>query len=132
MKSTLNHLGLNVSDKELSFPFYKELLSYLGYELFEENESSLAMVTKSMGVWLHETHEKHKDTKYHRKGTGLNHIAFKVDSKEDVDKFYNEFLKPRSIKTLYGTPKHFPEYTDKYYAVFFEDPDRVKLEVMFM
>lgn len=131
MNSTLNHLGLNVSDKK-SFPFYKELLSYLGYELFEENEGSLAMITESMGVWLHETHENHKNVNYHRKGTGLNHIAFRVDSKENVDKFYNEFLKPRGIKTLYGTPKHFPEYTDKYYAVFFEDPDRIKLEVMFM
>ena len=49
-----------------------------------------------------------------------------------MDRFHKEFLKPRKIKTLYSTPKKFPEYTKDYYAVFFEDPDRIKLEVCFI
>jgi hypothetical protein len=30
---------------------------------------------------------------------------------------------------LYGGPREYPEYAAAYYAVFFEDPDRIKLEV---
>ena len=32
--------------------------------------------------------------------------------------------------SLYRTPREFPEYRPGYYAVFFEDPDRLKLEVV--
>lgn len=30
---------------------------------------------------------------------------------------------------FHGTPREFPDYRPGYYAVFFEDPDRLKLEV---
>lgn len=43
----------------------------------------------------------------------------------------DEFLVTNKIPTLYGTPKLFPEYEEGYYAVFFEDPDRIKLEVAY-
>jgi catechol 2,3-dioxygenase-like lactoylglutathione lyase family enzyme len=46
-----------------------------------------------------------------------------------VDRFRREFLDARGVPTLYGTPRDFPEYSPGYYAVFFEDPDRLKLEV---
>jgi hypothetical protein len=65
----------------------------------------------------------------------LNHIAFQAKSKADVDRLHSEFLVPRSIKVLYGGPKEYPEYSkhlehpeEGYYAVYFEDPDRIKLE----
>ena len=60
---------------------------------------------------------------------GLNHLAFRVDRREEVDRFRNEFMASRSIAPLYGTPRAFPEYAPGYYAVFFEDADRIKLEV---
>ncbi|OLS23908.1 MAG: hypothetical protein HeimC3_22510 [Candidatus Heimdallarchaeota archaeon LC_3] len=51
--------------------------------------------------------------------------------RDDVDRFHNEFLKAKNLKTLYKTPKPFPETTEKYYAVYFEDPDRIKLEICY-
>jgi hypothetical protein len=38
--------------------------------------------------------------------------------------------KPRGIIALPGTPREFPEYAPAYYAVFFEDADRLKLEIV--
>ena len=67
---------------------------------------------------------------FHRKRTGLNHLAFRVPHREDVDRFANDFLAPRGLAPLYETPREFPEYRPGYYAVFFEDPDRLKLEVV--
>ncbi|HVQ74394.1 MAG TPA: hypothetical protein VMT79_02540 [Candidatus Binatia bacterium] len=65
----------------------------------------------------------------HRKRPGLNHVAFGVSARADVDRFAREFLAPRGLATLYATPREFPEYRPGYYAVFFEDPDRLKLEI---
>jgi catechol 2,3-dioxygenase-like lactoylglutathione lyase family enzyme len=53
-----------------------------------------------------------------------------VDRREDVDRFQAEFMAPRRLAALYGTPREFPQYRPGYYAVFFEDPDRLKLEIV--
>jgi hypothetical protein len=39
-------------------------------------------------------------------------------------------MAPRRLPPLYETPREFPEYRPGYYAVFFEDPDRLKLEIV--
>jgi catechol 2,3-dioxygenase-like lactoylglutathione lyase family enzyme len=67
---------------------------------------------------------------FHRKRPGLNHLALRVPQREDVDRFRDEFMAPRRLLSLYQTPREFPEYRPGYYAVFFEDPDRLKLEVV--
>src|SRR2546428_9609653 len=54
--------------------------------------------------------------------------CLQAKSKADVDRLHSELLAPRSIKILYGGPKEYPEYRKGYYAVYFEDPDRIKLE----
>jgi hypothetical protein len=56
-------------------------------------------------------------------------VCFGVRERGDVDRFVAEFMRPRSIAPLYETPREFPEYRPGYYAVFFEDPDRLKIEV---
>ena len=41
-------------------------------------------------------------------------------------------MRPRRIAPLYDSPREYPEYRPGYYAVFFEDPDRLKLEVTYV
>ena len=132
IKTTLNHLQIYVSDREKSFPFYKELLRHLGYKIVDETKTHIGMRNSPTDIWLKETPQENKKNKYNRRNTGVNHIAFKVSKKEDVDTFCKEFLTPQGINTLYNSPKRFPEYTKKYYAVFFEDPDKIKLEVVYL
>jgi hypothetical protein len=57
-------------------------------------------------------------------------VAFRVERREEVDRFRAEFMTPRRLPPLYDTPREFPEYRPGYYAVFLEDPDRLKLEVV--
>jgi hypothetical protein len=45
-------------------------------------------------------------------------------------RFVAEFMQPRGMAALYESPREYPEYRPGYYAVFFEDPDRLKLEVV--
>ena len=132
IKTTFNHLQIYVSDKNRSFPFYKELLSYLGYKVVCEDESCLGMKNGPTDIWMVEVPKENKNKPFSRRNVGVNHLAFGVSKKEDVDKFCKEFLIPRKIRLLYNSPKLFPEYTDRYYAVYFEDPDKIKLEVVFL
>lgn len=131
MKSFIYHIQVNVSDSKVSFPFYKDFLGYLDYKISFEDETTLGTTNGTCDVWVIQTDGKYKVNKYNRKNTGLNHISFGVYSKEDVDTFVKEFLIPRNIKQLYESPKEFKEYQEGYYAVYFEDPDRIKIEVVY-
>jgi catechol 2,3-dioxygenase-like lactoylglutathione lyase family enzyme len=130
MNAVLEHIILNVSNPKISFPFYKNLFNYFEYKLIpNEEDDHIAFRKKGTpDFWFIAKAPKFILNGFHRKNTGINHFAFHVNSKDEVDKFFNEFLRPKNIKTLYGSPKEFPEYTKDYYAVYFEDPDRIKLE----
>ena len=132
IETSLNHLQIYVKDCKVSFPYYKDLLTYLGYSVVLEDESHLGMRNGPTDIWLKGVPKENKTIGFNRRNIGVNHIAFGVFQKDDVDKFCQEFLTTRGIKPLYNTPRSFPEYTPKYYAVFFEDPDKLKLEVVFL
>jgi hypothetical protein len=55
-----------------------------------------------------------------------------VPTKSWVDRFYKEYLVPHKTPVLYGGPKLHDEYRTGYYAVYFEDPDRIKLELAYV
>ncbi len=131
MNSKLGHVYLYVSDLDKSYEFYKKFLEYLGYKEEVKEDWGFSFTKDGLSIWFEPSQGEHLAKGYHRKRVGLNHLAFHLDSKEDVDKFYQEFLVKQNIGVLYGTPKVFPEYGEKYYAVFLEDPDRIKLEVAY-
>lgn len=131
MKSRIGHIYLYVSDLSKSYDFYNKLLSYLGYQGVVNEEWGFSFLNDGLSIWFEKARTGHIDKGYHRKRVGLNHLAFRVNAKEDVDKFYNEFLLRNNIPTLYNTPRVFNEYEEGYYAVYFEDPDRIKLEVSY-
>ena len=58
---------------------------------------------------------------------GLHHLAFHADSRSDVDAFH-KFLESIAA-TILDPPREY-DYTPGYYAVFFADPDGLKLEVV--
>ena len=130
MKAKIYHLEIHVGVYKKSLAFYKDLLGYLEFKTTLEEDYLAGFSDGAADLWLVATDPKYLINKFHRKNVGLNHLAFRVNSKEEVNMFHDEFLKPRAIASLYQTPKFFPEYTPNYYAVYFEDPDRIKLEVV--
>lgn len=130
MNADLYHLQINVSNAKKSLPFYKELLTFFGYRVIDESQEHVGMSNGTVDFWFVQTEAAHISRTYHRKTTGINHLSFKLPAKRDVDEFIKVFLKKHHLRSLYGTPKYFPEYHEKYYAVFFEDPDRIKIEVV--
>lgn len=131
MKTFVYHLQINVSDSGKSFPFYKELLRLLGYKTTHDGKKVLGLSNGTTDFWLIQTNKPFLPNGFHRKNVGLSHVAIGVTKKENVDKIVKNFLEPRKIKPLYDSPKKFPEYQKDYYAVYFEDPDRMKLEIVY-
>lgn len=133
--NSIAHIEINVKDLEISTEFWNKFISHLGWEQFGVGDP---LVTGFKGldkthIFLVQTDQDFIENGYHRKNVGLNHFAFRVDSLEKVDLFAS-FLKENNIPTLYGEdPKDYSlEYgQEKYYAVFFEDPNRIKIEVVF-
>ncbi|HEU4366642.1 MAG TPA: VOC family protein [Methylomirabilota bacterium] len=125
----MGHLQLNVGDAGVSVPFYRELLGYFEYRVVLGERDILGMSNGTTDFWIVQAPGERAGARFHRKNPGLNHVAFRVGSRDDVGRFHDEFLKPRGIPALYGGPRDYPEYRPGYHAVFFEDPDRLKLEV---
>ncbi len=130
VKARLYHLQLNVRDGGRSLPFYRALFGQLEWRTLHDAGGVAGFSDGAADIWVMEAGVGHSAAGYHRKRAGLNHLAFAVPRREDVDRFAAEFVRPRGLAALYGTPREFPEYVPGYYAVFFEDPDRVKLEVV--
>jgi catechol 2,3-dioxygenase-like lactoylglutathione lyase family enzyme len=129
MKASVYHVQLNVTNATVSMPFYRALLGYFEYRVMVGAPDVLGMSNGTTDFWIVQAAADRVDAPFHRKHVGLNHVAFRVTSRADVGRFHDEFLAPRRIAPLYGGPRDYPEYRPGYHAVFFEDPDRLKLEV---
>ena len=76
IETSFNHLSIYVSDRKISFQFYKELLTYFGYQLVDEDESHLGMRNDPTDIWLKEVSKENKSRGYNRRNVSVNHLAF--------------------------------------------------------
>ncbi len=124
----LSHIDLNVSDYVKSIKFYDTILIPLGWKRLVCQKTFTTYCDGFMKICICPTEEKYVTIGFHRKRTGLNHIAFYASSKDEVDNLYHNVLIKNNIDCLYEKK---PDGDESYYAVFFEDPDRIKLEVVY-
>jgi catechol 2,3-dioxygenase-like lactoylglutathione lyase family enzyme len=122
---SLEHLDIYVSDLVRSGEFWGSFLTALGYHEFAKSATGWSWTNGDSTVFLLQAEPGYLDPPYHRKRVGLNHLAFAVSQKRQVDDLANQ-LRERSVPLLYGGPRS----GRKTYAVFFEDPDRIKIEVV--
>lgn len=123
----IDHLVLSVSDFGRSREFYRKVLGFLGFDLRYDYSGAAGFHNGKTRLWIMEADEdgrKHK----HRKGDiGFHHYAFELRSRADVDAL-GAFLNENEV-TITDPPDTY-NGDDKYYAVFFEDPDGMRLEAM--
>lgn len=130
MISRLAHLQLNVDPDNL--PFYQDLVSFLGWETTYADDGMLG-VTGANGASIWFVDQVNNITNDYD-GAGLNHLAFGVDSQDDVD-HAAAWLTERGIEHLFETPRHRPEFShddaSTYYQVMFESPDKLLFEIVY-
>jgi catechol 2,3-dioxygenase-like lactoylglutathione lyase family enzyme len=126
---TLHHVEIYVSDLQRTTDFWKWLLTEkFSYTVFQQWKSGISFLLGETYIVFVQTESNYLRNPYNRKNTGLNHLAFHCNSREFVDELTKE-LEERNITVLYKDRHPFAG-GDDYYAVFFEDPDRIKVEVV--
>jgi catechol 2,3-dioxygenase-like lactoylglutathione lyase family enzyme len=126
----VHHVDLVVSSIGRSLPFYSELLGPLGYTRVEEVEGERGetiwyLTGPGTSVGLREAQSE--SGPYDRYAVGLHHIAFEADSRLQVD-VLADWVRTQAVE-LESEPQEYA-YLPGYYAVFFYDPDGIKLEIV--
>ncbi|MCB1058713.1 MAG: VOC family protein [Calditrichaeota bacterium] len=125
----LSHVEIYVSDLEKSRRFWQWLLcEELGYEIYQDWPEGVSFREGGTYIVFVQTPKKHLSTGYNRCRTGLNHLAFHARTKSHVDDLTAK-LRARGVTILYED-RHPHAGGPETYAVFFEDPDRIKVEVV--
>jgi catechol 2,3-dioxygenase-like lactoylglutathione lyase family enzyme len=132
--SAIDHLDLVVTSLEASLDFYRGLLEPLGYVRLSEIEGErgervvyLGRVGEGGEVSLREAQSDAHPAPYDRYGVGLHHLAFAAGSRDVVDE-RAAWLRERGAIIESGPDEY--AYSPGYYAVFFYDPDQIKLEIV--
>ena len=135
IEPTLDHLDLVVADLERSLRFYRELLAPLGWtrvsEIAGERGERVLYIGgdehRPFALSLRQTQSDAHGLPYDRYAVGVHHLAFKAPSREAVDE-RARWLGEQGAE-IESPPREY-DYTPGYYAVFFYDPDGIKLEVV--
>jgi catechol 2,3-dioxygenase-like lactoylglutathione lyase family enzyme len=118
----IDHISIRVSDYAKSKAFYGKLFGFLGFEISDEYPSTIGWTNGKTRYWIAPAEGR----KSYRIGDlGLHHYAFELRNRADVDAL-QAFLEAEGAKIVDPAD----EYYDDYYAVFFLDPDGIKLEGM--
>jgi glyoxylase I family protein len=132
----LRHVVLVVSSLETSLRFYRGLLEPLGWTELTEYTGERGQRTCSIwgpggaempSVQLREKLSDAHGVPYDRFAVGIHHLAFDAPSREAVDE-RARWLRETGARIESGPAEY--AYTAGYYAVFFYDPDGIKLEIV--
>ncbi|MGM0888809.1 MAG: VOC family protein [Bacillota bacterium] len=127
-KGFLHHIELYVSNLKRSIDFWGWFLDELGYEPFQEWESGRSWRLGEIYIVFVQAETRFLDIPYHRGRVGLYHLAFHAASRQQVDEITRK-LRNRGVTTLYADKHPFAGGKD-HYALYFEDPDRMKVELV--
>ncbi len=133
MPALVDHIDLVVSSLEGSLPFYKELLSAWGkvYDHRIEGERGeevhyIGLPDGGVAIGLR---ERQVDGGFDRYRLGVHHVCFSASSREQVDE-RAAWLSEQGAEIESGPEEY--GYSEGYYAVFFYDPDGLKLEIAYI
>ncbi|MGE0224258.1 MAG: VOC family protein [Acetobacteraceae bacterium] len=135
MRGIVHHVDLTVRDPKTSFELYNAVLTELGYHLARDNERGfgweLESSSGSHSIDILKASADGAQRVHDRYSPGLHHLAWAVDSREAVEKMHDLLI--RIGATVLDPPAEYPQYNKGrgYYAVFFADPDGLKLECVY-
>jgi glyoxylase I family protein len=129
--SGVHHVDLVVSSIERSLTFYRELLAPLGFHRVgevegERGETIWYLSGPGSSIGLREA-QSERQQPLDRYEVGLHHLALEASSRAAVDE-RAAWLRSHGAEIESGPEEY--GYSPGYYAVFFFDPDGIKLEIV--
>lgn len=122
----IDHLVLSVGDFAGSKAFYDKLLGFLGFKRKYDYADMAGWSNGKTLFWIAAADEQGRKRTYRKGDIGFHHYAFELASRKDVDAL-GAFLEQNGM-TVLDPPGEY--YGRNYYAVYFADPDGMKLEAM--
>lgn len=110
---------------QASVDFRAWLLDELGYEPKNEWDGGRSWIKGPTYVVLKRA--ANSDQPFDRQAPGLNHLAFHAESREQVDEL-SESIREREDAAVLYDEQH--PYAGGYYALYCEDPEGIKVEVV--
>jgi glyoxylase I family protein len=123
----IDHIYIAVRDLRASEAFYDAVMPILGFRknAFRINDAShIQYFNRHFGYVLRSAaggtppHNPYQP--------GMHHFCFRVEDPQAVEVVAREL---RTAGFACSALKRYPEYADDYWAIFFEDPDGIRLEV---
>jgi catechol 2,3-dioxygenase-like lactoylglutathione lyase family enzyme len=128
--SGVHHVIITVNDLTRSRHFYETLMPRLGYA--GKWEADGAPVVGFFGgggsFWVKQADPRYAGERFSKDRVGLCEVAFRAESREQVEALAGDV--ERWGGTILDPPCEYPQYAPGYYAVFFADPDGIKLELV--
>jgi catechol 2,3-dioxygenase-like lactoylglutathione lyase family enzyme len=122
----IDHLVLSVGDLARSKDFYGKVLAFLGFKLKYDHTDMVGWSNRKTLFWIAQADAQGRKRKHRKGDIGFHHYAFELSSRKDVDAL-GAFLDQHGM-TMIDPPGEY--YDSSYYAVYFADPDGMKLEGM--
>jgi catechol 2,3-dioxygenase-like lactoylglutathione lyase family enzyme len=122
----IDHLVLSVGDFARSKDFYDKLLGFLGFKREYDHADMTGWSNGKTLFWIAAADAQGRKHKYRKGDIGFHHYAFELASRDDVDAL-GAFLENNGMAVI-DPPGEY--YGRNYYAVYFADPDGMKLEGM--
>jgi len=131
--SGVHHVDLVVSDLERSLRFYSALLGPLGWRGVsnapgERGETIRYLYGPGSSIGLRQAPDPSAGLPVDRYRIGLHHLCLETATREALDEAAARLGELGA--TITDGPREFPQYRPGYYAVFFHDPDGIKLELV--
>jgi glyoxylase I family protein len=128
----IHHVIVTVNDIARSRDFYAKLLPRLGYgavwEPPDADRPSIGWLGSGGSFWIKVADPRYVGESFSKDRVGLCEVAFHAEDRALVDALAREV--PAWGGTILDAPREYPEYVPGYYAVFFADPDGIKLEAV--
>jgi glyoxylase I family protein len=132
MSAGVDHIIINVNNYAAAKRFYAWLMPQIGYpKAMSYDQADTDVTTGYFGddgsFWIRPSDPEFRSDQFHRHRVGLCEIAFAADSRKQIDDLAKQI--PANGGKVTDQPKEY-DYVPGYYAVFFTDPDGLKLELV--